>query len=48
MKEILNEITKDIIQKIESHRGISEFVKNLSKFEGWLKVEINENGITNW
>jgi len=45
MKEILNEITKDIIQKIESHRGISEFIKNLSKFEGWLKVEIVDSAI---
>jgi uncharacterized lipoprotein YajG len=27
MKIIINEIIKDIIQKIESHRGISEFIK---------------------
>jgi hypothetical protein len=45
MKEILSEIIKDIIQKIESHRGISEFIKNLSKFEGWLKVEIVDSAI---
>ncbi|MBU3907346.1 MAG: hypothetical protein KKA64_03790 [Nanoarchaeota archaeon] len=44
-EEILNEIIKDIIRKIESHRGISEFIKNISKFEGWLKVEIVDSAI---
>jgi len=42
---ILNKIISDVIKKIESHRGLSEFIINLAKFEGWLKVEIIDSAI---
>jgi len=43
--KIVNELVKEIIKKIELHRGLSEFILNLAKFEGWLKVEIIDSAI---
>ncbi len=45
MNEVLDKIILDVIKKIESHKGISRFVIERSKFEGWLKVEIIESAI---
>jgi len=43
--EVVEKIVKDIVKKIKGHRGISRFIINRSKFEGWLKVEIIESAI---
>lgn len=42
MREFIREIGADLQERMENSEAISIFVKNRSKFEGWLKVELAE------
>jgi len=39
-EQIWNILENELPKKIHSHHGLNLFIKNRSKFEGWLKVEI--------